>query len=431
MLYEFRFGNYRSFRDQTVLSMEASGLKMYNECLFWGGSKKYLPAAAIYGKNGGGKSNVIRAFWLAVCFINYSQMTQHENAEVPVQPFALNNYSSQEPTTFDFVYSYNNVKYWYGFAATKDHIESEYLYRAPNGKKTLVFARTLQNFEFTKDKAKRKLISKVVAPNQLFFSVACTMNDTDCVTAMKWFRSCLFFSRDYTDLPPRLIENSENQKMLDAIVSYATAADVGIDSVRFEFNQNEITEDVNFPKGMPDNLKKALSSFIHTLSETSNSSEVKLQMGAVKATTVHKGKNKDNSVTSYEMPLDTESDGTRKLMSLAPAIESALNIGGVLFVDDLEIGLHPALVNYIVAKFQNKHSNPKGAQLIFTTHNTELLNMEILRKDQLYFVDKQPDGASELYSVSDFDKHITENVRKSYLLGKYGAVPDVEIEEIK
>lgn len=430
MLYEFRFGNYRSFRDQAVLSMEASGLGTYKDCLIWHGSKKYLPAAAIYGKNGGGKSNVIRAFWLAVRFINYAQMTQHENAEVPVQPFALNNYSSQESTTFDFVYSYNNVKYWYGFAATKDRIESEYLYHAPNGQKALVFARAFQKFDFTQDKATRELISKVVATNQLFFAVACTMNDLDCVAAMKWFRTCVFFSRDYTDLPPRLIENSENKKMLNAITNYAKAADVGIDSVRFEFNQNEITDDVSSPKGIPDNLKKELSSFIHTLSETSNNSEVKLQMSSVKATTVHKGKNKDNSVTSYETPLDTESDGTRKLMSLAPAIESALNIGGVLFVDDLERGLHPALVNYIVAKFQNKHSNPKGAQLIFTTHNTELLNMEILRKDQLYFVDKQPDGASELYSISDFGTRTTENVRKGYLLGKYGAVPDVEIAEI-
>ncbi len=430
MLYEFRFGNYRSFRDQAVLSMEANGLKMCKERLIWGSSKKYLPAAAIYGKNGGGKSNIIRAFWLAVRFINHAQMTQHENAEVPVQPFALNNYSNQEPTTFDFVYSYNNVKYWYGFAATKDRIVSEYLYHAPNSKKALVFSRTLQNFAFTKDKATRKLISKVVAPNQLFIAAACTMNDLDCVTAMKWFRTCVFFFRDYTDLSPRLLENFENNKILNAITNYAKAADVGIDSMRFEFNQNEITDDVISPKGMPDNLKKALSSFIHTLSETSNNSEVKLQIGSVKATTVHKGKNKDNSVTSYEMPLDTESDGTRKLMSLAPAIEYALNIGGVLFVDDLERGLHPALVNYIVAKFQNKQSNPKGAQLIFTTHNTELLNMEILRKDQLYFVDKQPDGASELYSISDFENHPTENIRKGYLLGKYGAVPDVEIAEI-
>lgn len=431
MLHEFRFENYRSFRDSAVLSMEASGLGMYKDCLIQCGAKKYLPAVAIYGKNGGGKSNVIRAFWLAARFINYAQMTQHEGAEIPVKPFALNDYSDQQPTAFDFVYKYNGVKYWYGFAATKTQIISEYLYHAPKGQKALVFERNLQSFNFTQEKNTRELISKMVAPNQLFFSVACTMNDTDCVTAMKWFRSCLFFSRDYTDLPPRLIENSENQKMLDAIASYATAADVGIDSVRFEFNQNEITEDVTFPKGMPDNLKKALSSFIHTLSETSNNSEVKLQMGAVKATTAHKGKNKDNSVTSYEMPLDTESDGTRKLMSLAPAIESALNIGGVLFVDELERELHPALVNYIVAKFQNKHSNPKGAQLIFTTHNTELLNMEILRKDQLYFVDKQPDGASELYSVSDFGTRTTENIRKGYLLGKYGAIPDVEIEEIR
>ena len=101
-------------------------------------------------------------------------------------------------------------------------------------------------------------------------------------------------------------------------------------------------------------------------------------------------------------------------------------------VDELERELHPMLVNYIVAKFQSKASNPNGAQIVFTTHNTELMNLELLRKDQLYFVDKnQKDGASELYSISEFGTRTTENIRKGYLLGKYGATPDVEIEEVE
>lgn len=121
-----------------------------------------------------------------------------------------------------------------------------------------------------------------------------------------------------------------------------------------------------------------------------------------------------------------------KLMALAPAIESALRIGGILLVDELERELHPMLVNYIIAKFQSKASNPNGAQIVFTTHNTELMNLELLRKDQLYFVDKHDkDGTSELYSLSEFSTRTTDNIRKGYLVGKYGAIPDVEIEEVQ
>ena len=179
MLIEFKFGNFRSFRDEAVLSMEAMGLGRLKNCLISYNSMKLIPSVAIYGKNGGGKSNVIRAFWLAVQFIKNAQRTQHENAKIPVQPFLLNDYSKDEPTFFEFTYVLDNVKYIYGFSATKEKIFSEYLYHSPKGQKATVFTRTEQKFTFTEEKAKRKLISEAVAPNQLFFSVACTMNDTE------------------------------------------------------------------------------------------------------------------------------------------------------------------------------------------------------------------------------------------------------------
>ena len=155
-------------------------------------------------------------------------------------------------------------------------------------------------------------------------------------------------------------------------------------------------------------------------------------MGQVIATSMHQGKDKNGKSQIYSMELADESDGTRKLMALAPAIESVLSKGGLLLVDEIEKELHPALVDFIIAKFQSKRTNPNGAQIIFTTHNTELLSMELLRKDQLYFVDKnKEDGASELYSISDFSTRTTENIRKGYLVGKYGATPNVEVEEVE
>ena len=429
MLIEFRFSNYRSFRDEAILSMEAMGLKSFKNSLING---EYLPGVAIYGKNGGGKSNVIRAFWLATQFIKNAQRTQHEKAEIPVTPFKLNDYSKDEPTFFEFIYVQNGIKYRYGFSGTKEKIIKEYLYHTPKGKDALVFSREEQNFKFTKEKTKRKMIGEMVACNQLFFSVACTMNDTTCVSAMKWFREDVCFSRDYTDIPKQLLDYSNDKNMLNAISNYAKSADFGIEDMQFEFDNKVIKDETSFPDDMPEEIKKALTQFMNALSETSNNTEVRLNMGEVRATSRHQGKNKDGSIGLFSMELSDESDGTRKLMSLAPAIESTLKKGGVLLVDELERELHPILVEYVVSKFQSKNTNVNGAQIIFTTHNTELMNMELLRKDQLYFVDKGiKDGVSELYSVSELGTRTTDNIRKGYMLGKYGATPDVQIEEVE
>lgn len=441
MLIEFRFRNYRSFRDDVVLSMEATGLGCFKNSLITYNNTKILPGVAIFGKNGGGKSNVIRAFWLAVQFIKNAQRTQHENAPVPVDPFMLNDTSPKLPSEFEFIYTIGDIKYWYTFGATREKIIMESLYHAPKGQKALVFSRENQRFSFTEDKPRRRLISETVAENQLFFSIACTMNDAACVNAMKWFRERLFFSRDYADIPKQLVDFSNDENMLKAISDYAKAADLGIEDIEYKLDSEEVeyridgetAEDtLDFPKGIPEGVKAALAQFVHTLSEVSDNSEAKLKLGQVKATPFHQGQSKDGSLRLYPLELSDESDGTRKLMSIAPAIESALKKGGVLLVDELERELHPMLVNFILAKFQSKAANPNGAQIIFTTHNTELMNMEFLRKDQIYFTDKnREDGSTELYSISEFATKTAENIRKGYLLGKYGAIPDIEIEEVE
>ena len=432
MLIEFRFKNYRSFRDEAVLSMEATGLGTFKNSLISYNRIKLLPGAAIYGKNGGGKSNVIRAFWLAVQFIKNAQRTQHEKAAIPVIPFALNDYSASEPTEFEFIYTLDDIRYWYSFSATREKIFTESLYHAPKGQKALVFSREGQTFSFTEDKSRRKLISEAVAENQLYFSVACTMNDAACSRAMRWFREMVFFSRDYSDIPRQLLDYSNDTNMLRAISDYAKAADLGIEDMQFEINSQEVDDEAALPDNLPEGMKAALVQFLHTLSETSNNSEVCLKMGEVTATSKHKGRNKNGASQLYPLELEDESDGTRKLMSIAPAIESVLARGGILLVDEIERELHPMLVDFVVSKFQSKRTNPYGAQIVFTTHNTELLNMELLRKDQLYFADKdQEDGASELYSISEFSTRTTDNIRKGYLLGKYGATPNIEIEEVE
>ena len=434
MLIEFNFANYRSFREPTVLSMEATGLGSLKSCLIYHGNKKIVPCAAIYGKNGGGKSNVIRAFWFATQFIKTAQRTQHENAAIPVQPFMLDDFSGKAPTSFDFTYIHNGIKYNYGFSATRQGITEEHLYHWPKGQQALVFTRRKQESQFVTNnlKRRRELIAETIAPNQLYFAVACTMNEQACINAMAWFRDEVYFSRTYSDFPDYLLEYSDDSNMLTAIADYAKAADVGIQDMQFEFRNKDIADPQNIPSEIPEEIRAALAQFLQALSDASTVSEHKLRMGEVRATSFHRGINRNGESANYALQLADESDGTRRLMSLAPDIEKVLRCGGVLLVDELEKEIHPMLVQYIVAKFQSSSSNPNHAQLIFTTHDTELLNMELLRKDEIYFVDKdRENGVSSLYSISDFGTATGENIRKGYLMGKYGATPELDIEEVE
>lgn len=433
MLIEFKFSNYRSFRDETCLSMESMGLSQMKESLIPCGTARLLPSVALFGKNGGGKTNVIRAFWLGAKFICNAQRTQHETAAIPVQSFLLNDSSKNEPTSFEFTYVLDGIKYIYGFAATKTAILSEYLYHSPKGQKAMVFSRDGQSFTFREgpDKKRREMISETIAPNQLYFSVACTMNEKACMAAMRWFREYLIFSRDYTDLSDQLIEHIENPNMLQAIKRYAVEADLGIQDMRFEFESRELSTEDPLPADLPEEIKANLEQFVLNITNISNGSEQKYQLGKMEVTSFHRGLGKDGQEQPYELSLEDESDGTRRLMALAPAIERVLTCGGVLLVDELESRIHPLLMRLIVSKFQNPNSNPNHAQLIFTTHNTDLLDAHLMRKDQIYFVDKdKKDGSSSLYSISEFSTPTSENIRKGYLLGKYGATPDLDIEEV-
>lgn len=433
MLIEFKFSNYRSFREEACLSMEPMGLSQKKRCLIPYKTIHLLPAVAIYGKNGGGKTNVIRAFWLGVKFICNAQRTQHETAPVPVRPFLLDDTAENEPTSFEFTYVVNDVKYLYGFSATKTEIVREYLYHWPKGQTAMVFSRERQEFTFRSgpDKKKRELISETVAPNQLYFSVACTFNDQTCKSAMLWFREHLLFSRDYTDLSDQLLEYSEDPNMLRAIKQYAISADLGIRDMKFDIKSEELKTADQLPDDLPEEVLSSLKNFLQALAESPNVSERNLQMGELQVSSFHAGLDQAGRECLYSLSLDDESDGTRRLMALAPAIERVLACGGVLLVDELENGIHPLLLQMIVSKFQSPDSNPNHGQLVFTTHNAELLDAGLLRKDQFYFVDKdRRSGGSALYGISDFSTPTNENLRKGYLLGKYGATPDLEIEEV-
>lgn len=427
MLLEFVFENYRSFRDESVLSMEAEGLSTHRNIILEENNKKLLPTIAIYGKNGGGKSNVIRAMWLSTQFIRNAQRTQGDKTPVPVDPFRLNDYSIQNPSKFEYTFLHEGVKYTYGFKATAAEITAEYLYHCPKNQTATVFKRTGQDFYFPKNSARSKkaAISELVAPNQLFLAIASAMNEPTCIAAMTWFREKMLFSRDFSDFPAQVITNYDNKSLLKSIIAYAKTADLGIEDMTFDVKDQEIDIEM-LSEQMPDEVLSAISNFMEVLRQDNGDGEAKLRFGEMRATSYHKGTSQNGKSELYRLELNDESDGTRTLMALAPAVEKALATGGILLVDELEKELHPLLAKYIISKFQSPDTNINHAQLIFTTHSTEFLDNKFFRKDQLYFADKDNDnGVSELYNVNIGTK---DNMRNSYLLGKYGAIPDIILE---
>lgn len=433
MLVEFRFKNHRSYRDEEVLSMEATEIFHLQNCLIKKDDLKILPGVAILGKNGGGKSNVIGAFWLAVQFICNAQKIQNEKVRIPVEPFALNDYSGEEPSEFTFYYIFEKIKYWYSFSATKEKIIRESLYFADKEEKTFVFEREYQQFRFKEKKPVRNLISEMVAENQLFLAVACAVNDAECRAAMRWFRDYVFFSKDYSGFYYRWQEYFGDSNIMSIIESYAKISDLDIEKVKFEIDdrgrlQPSRTSDFIY---IQEDAEIESPHIIMELAESANYFERNPKPCKINAKTLHQGVLKDGRASLFELQMKEESDGAKRLMFLSVLIESTLNKGGVFFIDDIEWKLHPMLVNFLIAKFQSRHSNPQGAQIIFTTHNTEILDLNFLRKDQIYFANKNKEnGVSELYSVTEYKTADSDNVRNEYLRGKYGAAPNLEIEHL-
>lgn len=430
MLLCFKVKNYRSIRDEAVLDLEAAGLGDKKECLLKYKHNQYLPVISINGKNGGGKSNLIRAMWLAVQFIKNAQRTQYESAEIPVRPFELDDTSKIKPVMFNFEYVYEGIWYDYGFSATRKEITEEHLYWAPRGQKAVVFERSYQEFSFPKnnESTMKALISQAVASNQLFFAVSCTMNYAPCIAAMKWFRTQVFFSRDYADLGKNIMDYSEDKEMLKSMVNIARIADIGIADMKFEINNQQFADLDDLPDSLSTDQKaeiaKAISEFRERLQGDADMSSGIFSVNELKVTSLHTGIDQNGRQTEYPLGLSDESDGTVRLMARAAAMESALRSGGLLVIDEIENRLHPLLVEYMIGRFQN--NNPNQAQLIFTTHSVDIMNREMLRRDQYYLVDKDgKTGATELYSIADFSVRNDEKIGKAYILGKYGAIPFV------
>ena len=412
MLIEFRAENHRSLREEQALSMAAGLVPQPADerpRMVEGYSEPLLPAAAIYGANASGKSNVLAAFGFMRSAVLNSQRYWGPDDGVPRDPFAWQLTDAQS-STFEATFLTGGTRYEYGFAADSQRIVEEWLFAWPNGKKQTWFERDDTEFTFGSSlRGENKVIQEITRCNALFLSAAVQLKHEQLRPVYEWFLNVQMYpyvsmragGYEIVRRPHRLIVNNldpshksdQRPSSPDSLIALQFLemlrnADVGIDGLRLDPVQN---------------------------SDGPRSSFRGYQL-------------KHSSTLGDEwFALEEESRGTRRLFVLAVPVLESLRQGSLLIVDELEASLHPSLAQAIIEMFNCPRRNKHNAQLIFTTHDTNLLGTTlgapVLRRDQVWLTEKKPDGSSELYPLTDFKPRKAENIERGYLQGRYGAIP--------
>lgn len=419
MIIQFSVRNFKIFREKAVFSLIASNYdkdvrEKENVSAFSDPELRILKSAVIYGANASGKSKFVEAIKFMRTFTIKSSRDSQKGDSIGVEPFKLNTDSENESSEFEVIFLLDNEIYRYGFEASPSKIVAEWLYHKPKTKEVEIFYREGQKFTIHRNFSKGQTLVKedLVRDNALMLSVAAQFNDLIAGKVLGWFKKLRSISgindegyRGFT--MGRTADSNYKTKILELL----RAADLGIQDISIE------TRDVN---NLPKNIsKKAKELLIKKLTE--EDAEI------VDVMTSHRkydSSKKPAGDVSFSLDIE-ESSGTQKFFSLTGPILDTLENGYMLFVDELDSKLHPNLVCKLVALFNSNESNPKNAQLVFNTHDTNLLSSGLFRRDQIWFTEKDRYGEAKLFSLTDFKSDVrkTENFEDNYIRGKYGAVP--------
>jgi AAA15 family ATPase/GTPase len=409
MLVYFAIENFFSIRDRLEFSLVPSAFfKEAADTLIAADavpSGKLLPSAVIYGPNASGKSNIIAALsFMRAAVINSHTLGSPEGG-VPRVSFALNKEFSEKPSTFELEFILEDVRFQYGFSATDEVFSAEWLYYFPHGRRQILFERNAQDVKFGRAlKGQNKIISELMRPNSLYISVA-AQNSHDQLS--KVHRYIVSIDLDPTGEVDEL--TVDNAVVDDRIIEFLQKIGTGV----IGFRRRKISAN---PKGSA--FTQELRSLVARHSQRSLD-DIPAFDKQYTLELAHKG---DGSEPVY-LELSTESDGTRRLLDILASVFEALDKGTVLIIDELDGSLHTQVGDAILAMFSNRRLNKKGAQLIATTHDTNLMGSKYLRRDQIWFTEKDEKGATHLFPLSDIRTRNTDNIEKGYLQGRYGAIP--------
>ncbi len=425
MLVEFRVGNYRSFREEQTLSLVASKDTELDDNCVEQGKLRLLKATGIYGPNASGKSNLIKALSTMQQII----ITQAGPGEkLPVTPFKLDDKYSKEPSSFEVTFFHGKVRYQYGFTATSERVYDEWLCAYPEGYAQTWFERkfnkktgkTNWDWKSKKLKGERENLKDKTRDNVLFLSVGAIWNNKQLTNVYEWFSEKIRIIRPSERTPAITFEmltgaeKDEEWKELSYtyINEMMRRADFGIHGINIRKEEIDI-EEVEFPPDMPEEIRNKI-----------------LKNLAIRVEFIHQAEPTGKDI--HFSPLE-ESDGTRRFFELAGPWLLAILEGMTLLVDEIEASLHPHLVQQLIKFIQNTEISESGAQLVFATHDTTLLDHELFRRDQIWFTEKDKGGGTQLYSMSDYKERKPrkgEAMQKGYLAGRYGAIPILEAFDI-
>jgi AAA15 family ATPase/GTPase len=371
-----------------------------------------LKSAVIYGANASGKSSFLDAMTEMKSIV---LLSANQNVQYTHRPFLLNTQSKNGPTKFEIEFIIDEIIYYYGFSIdSKGVVLSEFLSRRKlefKAHRIIVFKRDRQEFKIgTPFKEGKKLESKT-RDKALFLSVVAQFNGEISGKIIAWFKDFNIISNlKSEDFKHLSFERLNEQDFKEKIVNFIKSADVGI----YDITSKKISFD---DLSIADKAMNELPDFVL---------EHLKKNGIDTINTEHIVYNEQNSFHDYAIfELDFESDGTQRLLALATPIIDAIDKGSILAIDELDNSLHTELVEAIVKLFNSRETNPNNAQLIFTTHDTNLLNQAFFRRDQIWFTQKDTFGASELYSLVEFKSRNDLELEKNYLKGKFGATPNI------
>jgi predicted ATPase len=425
MLVEFRVANHRSLLDEQALTLSASPKADKDDVRLRrvpGLKTPLLPAAAIYGANASGKSNVLRALDFMRRAVRDSARQWPPEGGVPREPFA---WGDTGASVFEATFVVDDTRFEYGFVADDARFAEEWLFAWPSGKKKHVW------FEREGDSVKfgdalsgtPRALKEATRPNALLLSTAAQLNHERLLVPYLWFADMRTHnvegdvpssqgasgdlslelwnarnlrragrSRGQLSLFPDLSETA----VIDVLRDLMRVADVGIDDLKLVTSSGREPEGPRRPHNPP-----TRQIMLHHV----------------------------NGGEGGWLPLEEESKGTVTLLRMAPAVLDVLLSGSVLLVDELEASLHPRLADQVLRHFSDPVLNPRGAQILFATHDTALIGHLVgeprLRRDQIWLTEKRPDGSTSLYPLTDFKPRAAENLERGYLQGRYGAVPNV------
>jgi len=410
MILEFRLKNFKSFRDEAIFSFTASKDKALKDSNLLATGIKSLPhvvcSAAIYGPNAGGKSNLMGG-------LKYLRDVVIESASLPVdqayniKPFALDPLTKEQPTEFEITFLMDGVRYQYGFAMTPVRIIEEWLLVYKTAKPQSWFHRHYDedkqqdHYEFGAGlTGQKQLWKKATRGNALFLSIATQLNSEQLTPIYLWItQNIVVFGvqgMPANDYSIRMIED-ENSKQ--EMIQFLASADISIEDMS-----------VTRKKGFKHSIQ---------LTPATGKTETHIEDAEIPMPRFHHQSAQGNAV----FELHEESLGTQRLFTLAWPILSILKEGKCLIFDELDSSLHSTLAKKIVELFHDPDVNKHGAQLLFSTHDTALLHSNLLRRDQVWFVEKDAEQVSQLYPLTDFSPRKKESIQRGYLMGRYGAVP--------